>query len=84
MSIRDALFSPPKTDEERRDPWLNLEIVNELGSSRAMAISYLHSFFMTDDYLIFTEQPWILGCSDQFVPYNIRLLNLLIINVGVL
>jgi len=53
--------SPPKTDEERRDPWLNLEIVNELGSSRAMAISYLHSFFMTDDYLIFTEQPWILG-----------------------
>ena len=40
--------NPPKTEAERRDPWLNLEIVSELGSSRAMAISYLHSFFMSE------------------------------------
>ena len=53
--------TPPKTDEERADPWLNLEIVSELGSSRAMSVSYLHSFFMTENYLIFTEQPWIFG-----------------------
>lgn len=53
--------TPPKTEEERRDPWLNLEIVAELGSSRAMSISYLHSFFMTERYLIFTEQPWLFG-----------------------
>ena len=53
--------TPPKTEEEKRDPWLNLEIVNELGSSRLMSISYLHSFFMTEKYLIFTEQPWIFG-----------------------
>ena len=26
-----------------------------------MAVSYLHSFFMTENYVIFTEQPWILG-----------------------
>merc|ERR1711936_575974 len=53
--------TPPKTEKERADPWLNLEIVSELGSSRAASISYLHSFFMTEKYLIFTEQPWIFG-----------------------
>ena len=53
--------TPPQTEEERQDPWLNLEIVSELGSSRPMSISYLHSFFMTERYLIFTEQPWTFG-----------------------
>ena len=57
--------TPPQTEEERRDPWLNLEIVSELGSSRALSISYLHSFFMTERYLIFTEQPWIFGCLPE-------------------
>ena len=38
-----------------------LEIVTELASSKPMAVSYLHSFFMTENYVIFTEQPWILG-----------------------
>merc|ERR1711892_491501 len=52
--------SPPNKEEER-DPWINLEIVSELASSRAMAVSYLHSFFMTEHYIIFTEQPWIFG-----------------------
>ena len=52
---------PPKTEEESRNPWLRLEIVTEVPSSRPMAISYLHSFFLTENYLIFTEQPWILG-----------------------
>ena len=40
--------TPPKTEAERQDPWLNLEVVSELGSSKAMSISYLHSFFMTE------------------------------------
>ena len=53
--------TPPKTEEESRNPWLRLEIVTEVPSSRPMAISYLHSFFLTENYLIFTEQPWILG-----------------------
>ena len=38
-----------------------LEIVTELAASKPMAVSYLHSFFMTENYVIFTEQPWILG-----------------------
>eukprot|EP00091_Calanus_sinicus_P012415 TRINITY_DN2800_c0_g1_i3.p1 TRINITY_DN2800_c0_g1~~TRINITY_DN2800_c0_g1_i3.p1 ORF type:complete len:414 (-),score=43.25 TRINITY_DN2800_c0_g1_i3:647-1888(-) len=54
-------INPPTNDEEQRNPWLNLEIVSELASSRAMSISYLHSFFMTENFIIFTEQPWILG-----------------------
>ena len=33
----------------------------EKPSSKPMAVSYLHSFFMTENYVIFTEQPWILG-----------------------
>ena len=52
---------PPTTAAERADPWLGLEIVAELASSRALAASYLHSFFMTEHFLIFTEQPWIFG-----------------------
>lgn len=58
---RYVLFKvpPPKTLGE--DPWINLEIVAELPSSRLISISYLHSFFMTERYLIFTEQPWIIG-----------------------
>ena len=42
-------------------PDLRLEIVAEKPSSKPMAVSYLHSFFMTENYVIFTEQPWILG-----------------------
>jgi len=53
--------TPPKNEEERKNPWLNLEVVNELSSSKVLSISYLHSFFMTQNYLIFTEQPWIFG-----------------------
>ena len=53
--------TPPQTEDERRDPWQNLEIVSEMGSARPMSVSYLHSFFMTENYLIFTEQPWIFG-----------------------
>jgi hypothetical protein len=53
--------SPPTNEEEERDPWRNLQIVSELASSRPMSVAYLHSFFMTENYLIFTEQPWIFG-----------------------
>ena len=52
---------PPKTAEEERDPWQNLEVVGEKSSSRPISISYHHSFFMTARYIIFTEQPWIFG-----------------------
>ena len=53
--------SSPKTKEEFKNPWLRLEIMAEVSSSRPYSISYLHSFFMTENYLIFTEQPWIIG-----------------------
>jgi len=59
--------TPPKTKEEERDPWINLEIVSEQPSSRAMSVSYLHSFFMTEHYLIFTEQPWIFGSLPETI-----------------
>ena len=52
---------PPQTEEEYKNPWLRLEIVAEIPSSRSFAISYLHSFFLTENYLIFTEQPRIIG-----------------------
>ena len=53
--------SPPTTDAEKMDPWQNLEIVSEVASSRPMSVSYLHSFFMTENFIVFTEQPWIFG-----------------------
>jgi len=59
--------TPPKNAEESADPWLNLEIVSELGSSRPMSVSYLHSFFMTENYIIFTEQPWIFGSLPNLI-----------------
>ena len=51
--------SPPKTEQEFKNPWLNLEIIAEIGSSRPYSISYMHSFFVTENYVVFTEQPWI-------------------------
>lgn len=63
--------SPPKTDEERKNPWLNLEIITEVPSSKPMAISYLHSFFMTENYVIFTEQPWILGDLSKMITEHV-------------
>ena len=53
--------TPPKTEQEKKNPWLNLKIVAEIGSSRPYSISYMHSFFMTENYIVFTEQPWIIG-----------------------
>jgi len=59
--------TPPTTAEEERDPWINLEVVSEQPSSRAMSVSYLHSFFMTEHYLVFTEQPWIFGSLPETI-----------------
>ena len=53
--------TPPETKEEMKNPWLRLEIVAEIPSSKMWSIPYFHSFFMTENYLIFTEQPWITG-----------------------
>lgn len=52
---------PPQTDAHRANPWLNLQIVAEVFSSRAISIGYAHSFFMTENYLVIAEQPWIIG-----------------------
>ena len=64
--------SPPKTAEEFKNPWLKLEIVAEISSSRLFPISYFHSFFMTENFLIYAEQPWITGGEKFFYDYLVK------------
>jgi len=59
--------TPPQNEEEKRNPWVNLKIVAEKASSRMMSVSYLHSFFMTENYVIFTEMPWIFGSLPETI-----------------
>ena len=53
--------TPPQTEAERKNPWLRTEIVSEVTPSRFFSISYLHSFFMTENYVIIPEQPLLIG-----------------------
>ena len=53
--------TPPQTEAERKNPWLRTEIVSEVAPSRFFSISYLHSFFMTENYVIIPEQPLLIG-----------------------
>lgn len=65
--------TPPETDEELKNPWLRLEIVAEIPSSKMWSIPYFHSFFMTENYVIFTEQPWLTGdLSSLFIEHIIK------------
>ena len=53
--------TPPQTADEMKNPWLRLEIVAEIDSPRFFSIPYFHSFFLTENYIIFPEQPWLTG-----------------------
>merc|ERR1712029_807769 len=61
--LKVAVFKvpPPETEEEKRNPWLKTQLVAAIPSSRSMSFSYFHSFFMTENYLIYPEMPWIAG-----------------------
>ena len=50
-------ISPPKTKQEKKNPWLSLEIVAKIPSPHWMSIPYTHSFFMTENYLVLPHQP---------------------------
>ena len=54
-------MTPPQTEAEKKNPWLRTEIVSEVIPSRFFSISYLHSFFMTENYVIIPEQPLLIG-----------------------
>ena len=51
--------TPPVTDQERANPWLNLKVVTTVPSPRRGSIPYFHSFFMTENYLVLPEHPWV-------------------------
>jgi len=57
---RYVIYKVPKP-KGSEDPYENLEVVAELPSTRSMSINYLHSFFMTERYVILPQQPWIIG-----------------------
>ena len=57
--------TPPETKEEMKNPWLRLEIVAEVPSSKMWSIPYFHSFFMTENYVIIPEQPLLIGRPPQ-------------------
>ena len=51
--------TPPRTPQERDNPWLNLKVVTFVYSPRSGSIPYFHSFFMTKNYLVLPEHPWV-------------------------
>ena len=58
--------TPPQTEAERKNPWLRTEIVAEVTPTRFFSISYLHSFFTTENYVIIPEQPTLIGIEKIF------------------
>jgi len=52
---------PPETDEEKQNPWLKAQLVSAIPTSRGFSFPYFHSFFMTPNYIIYPEQPYIIG-----------------------
>ena len=61
--LKAAVFKvpPPETEAEKRNPWLKTQLVATIPSRNSMSFSYFHSFFMTENYLIYPEMPWMMG-----------------------
>ena len=84
--------TPPKSEAERMNPWLNLQIVKRIPSPKQGSIPYFHSFFMTENYLVIPEHPWsTCNVSGLFMviinPFfngsNLRLFKHLMSNLGI-
>ena len=52
---------PPTTPKERENPWLKTKLVASIPVSQGFAFPYFHSFFMTPNYLVYPEQPYVIG-----------------------
>lgn len=59
--LKVAIFKvpAPKTEAEKKNPWLRTQVVAILPSKSSMTYPYFHSFFMTENYLIYPEMPWM-------------------------
>ncbi|KAF2349598.1 Carotenoid oxygenase [Trinorchestia longiramus] len=54
---------PPISDGKGAcsDPWSNARVLTTISSSWKASMSYVHSFSVSDNYLVFVEQPYLIS-----------------------
>lgn len=69
MVLHSQVYSPPGTKKKGKNPLKHMEVFCSIPSRSLLSPSYYHSFGVTENYVIFLEQPFKLDILKMATAY---------------